>query len=169
MAKTLMPWWVTSDAAAASVVDRGLEAQSTSSAPPAFRVMARLAVSVVICRQAERRWPLSGCSRLKRSRICSRTGISWAAHSIIPGERQGAQPPTRKGITRTGRVAHRFQRMGRGKEDALLGEQQGPVLAALDDDRARSVGEDGACSRRQKALSRELHGFFVIHQHAVDP
>src|SRR5438094_7913735 len=83
MAKTLMPWSCTSDAAAASVVDSGLEAQSTSSAPPAFSVIARFAVSVVTCRQADRRWPLRGCSRLKRSRICCRTGISCAAHSIM--------------------------------------------------------------------------------------
>src|ERR1700736_1990442 len=83
MAKTLIPWSATSAAAAASVVDSGLEAQRTRSAPPALRVMARLAVSVVTCRQAASRWPLSGCSRLKRSRICCRTGISCAAHSII--------------------------------------------------------------------------------------
>src|ERR1700681_1206573 len=83
MAKTRMPCSATNAAAAASAVDSGLEAQRTRSAPPALRVMARFAVSVVTCRQAASRWPLSGCSRLKRSRICCRTGISCAAHSII--------------------------------------------------------------------------------------
>src|SRR5579864_445065 len=82
MAKTLIPWSATRDAAAASVVDSGLEAQSTRSAPPALSVIARLAVSVVTCRQAASRWPLRGCSRLKRSRICCNTGISCADHSI---------------------------------------------------------------------------------------
>jgi hypothetical protein len=36
-------------------VDSGFDAQSTTSAPPAFSVRIRLAVSVVTCRQAETR------------------------------------------------------------------------------------------------------------------
>src|ERR1700730_14119297 len=85
MAKTLMPWSATRAAAAASVVERGFEAQRTRSAPPALSVMARFAVSVVTWRQAASRWPLSGCSRLKRSRICCRKGLSCAASSSLRG------------------------------------------------------------------------------------
>src|SRR5579884_4506328 len=77
-----MPWLLTSAAATGSCVDSGLLAQRRNSAPPACRVMARLAVSVVMCRQPARRRPWSGFSSAKRSRISRRTGISWAAHSM---------------------------------------------------------------------------------------
>ena len=43
----------TSAAATSSCVDSGFDAQSTTSAPPAFSVRARFAVSVVTCRHAE--------------------------------------------------------------------------------------------------------------------
>src|SRR5437764_8557732 len=81
MAKTGMPS-STSAAATSSWVERGLLAQSTASTPPARRVSARFAVSVVTCAQATRRNPRSGCSRAKRSRICPSTGISRAAQVI---------------------------------------------------------------------------------------
>ena len=57
-------------------------AQATS-APPACNVFMRLAVSVVTCRQAVTRMPLSGCSRLNRFRISRRTGMEASAHSIF--------------------------------------------------------------------------------------
>src|SRR5687768_6300802 len=41
------------------------------------------AVSVVTCRQAPSRMPLSGCSLAKRSRTWRRTGIDCSAHSIL--------------------------------------------------------------------------------------
>src|SRR5262249_22108871 len=53
------------------------------SAPPAFRVRARFAVSVVTWRQAETRWPESGCSLANRSRIAASTGIWRSAHAIL--------------------------------------------------------------------------------------
>src|SRR5438067_1330141 len=53
---------------------------SMTSAPPAWRVRTRLAVSAVTCRQADKRRPLRGFSRAKRSRIRARTGMSWSAH-----------------------------------------------------------------------------------------
>src|SRR5690349_12597896 len=73
----------TSAAAVSSCVDSGLEAQSASCAPPAFKVSMSTAVSVVTCRHAPRRIPLSGCSCVKRSRTCRRTGIDCSAHSIL--------------------------------------------------------------------------------------
>src|SRR5437763_6067782 len=82
MAKTAMSYSSTSAAATSSWVDSGLEAQSTTSAPPAFRVRARFAVSVVTCRQAEIRYPESGCSLSKRSRMAASTGIWRSAHSM---------------------------------------------------------------------------------------
>jgi hypothetical protein len=51
-------------------------------APPACSVRIRFAVSVVTWRQAEMRWPASGCSRSNRSRIAASTGICRSAHSI---------------------------------------------------------------------------------------
>jgi hypothetical protein len=50
-----MSYSSTSAAATSSCVDSGFDAQSTTSAPPALRVRARFAVSVVTCRQAEMR------------------------------------------------------------------------------------------------------------------
>src|SRR4029453_10867924 len=82
MAKTETSNSSTSAAATSSCVESGFEAQRTTSAPPAFSVRARLAVSVVTCRQAEMRYPESGCSRSKRSRIAASTGICRSAHSI---------------------------------------------------------------------------------------
>src|SRR3989304_7253425 len=92
MAKVDMAKSWTMAAATSSWVERGLEAQRDSSAPPAFRARARLAVSVVTWRQAERRRPFRGLSLAKRSRISPRTGISRAAHSIFSrpwGAREG--------------------------------------------------------------------------------
>src|SRR5215210_4667151 len=72
----------TSAAATSSCVESGFEAQSTTSAPPSLSVRIRFAVSLVTCRQAETRYPASGCSAAKRSRIAARTGICRSAHSI---------------------------------------------------------------------------------------
>src|SRR3954453_15180141 len=52
------------------------------SAPAARRVCIRLAVSVVTCRQAESRMPLSGCSLANRARIWRSTGMDRSAHSV---------------------------------------------------------------------------------------
>src|SRR5437773_8189061 len=72
-----------SEAATSSCVDSGLEAHSTASAPPSRSAIIKFAVSLVTCRQAETRKPLSGCSFTKRLRIDSSTGICWPAHSIL--------------------------------------------------------------------------------------
>src|SRR5512136_2515185 len=85
-------------AATSSCVLSGLEAQRASSAPPALRVAARLAVSVVMCRQADILAPLRGFSLAKLSRISRNTGISRDAHSILSlpsGARAGSltSPP----------------------------------------------------------------------------
>jgi len=77
MLKSLM-----SDAVTSSWVLKGFEAQTTTSAPPSRRVIARLAVSVVTCRQAETFKPSSGRSVMKRLRMSLRTGIHCAAHSM---------------------------------------------------------------------------------------
>src|SRR5262249_4451282 len=77
-----MPCSAIRAAAASSCVESGLLAQSTRSAPPALSVMARLAVSVVICRQADMRMPLRGCSRWNRSRMSASTGMSLAAQRM---------------------------------------------------------------------------------------
>jgi hypothetical protein len=61
---------------------RGFEAQSRTSAPPALSVAIRFAVSVVTCRHAAIVIPLRGLSFLKRVLMLSRTGMSFAAHSI---------------------------------------------------------------------------------------
>ena len=73
---------VTKDAATSSCVDSGFEAHTTTSAPPALSVDTRFAVSVVTCKHAESRMPLSGFSFANRFLINRSTGISRSAHSI---------------------------------------------------------------------------------------
>src|SRR5579864_7927554 len=80
-------------AATSSWVDSGLLAQTVTSAPPAWSVRIRLAVSLVTCRQAATRIPASGFSSLKRWRIIARTGISWSAHSM-----RSLPAPARRGL-----------------------------------------------------------------------
>ncbi len=63
-------------------MDSGLEAQSTTSAPPSRSVIARLAVSAVTCRQAEMRMPFSGWLLMKSLRMICRTFIDWLAQSM---------------------------------------------------------------------------------------
>src|SRR5216684_2337652 len=72
-----------SEAATSSCVESGFEAHNTTCAPPSRRVIARFAVSLVTCRQAEARNPFSGCSFAKRLRMISSTGICCCAHSIL--------------------------------------------------------------------------------------
>src|SRR5947208_3048615 len=78
-----MSYSFTSAAAVSSCVESGLEAHNASCAPPARSVSMSTAVSVVTCRHAPRRMPLSGCSLAKRSRTCLKTGIDCSAHSIL--------------------------------------------------------------------------------------
>src|SRR5680860_313774 len=82
IAKTGIPKSSHKEAATSSWVDNGFEAHSTTSAPPALRVMARFAVSEVTWRQAETRIPSSGRSFSKRLRIADSTGICRSAQAI---------------------------------------------------------------------------------------
>src|SRR6202035_170122 len=77
-----MLWSRTRLAATSSCVDNGLDAHSTTSAPPSRRQMARFAVSAVTCRQAETRMPFSGWFLMNSLRMICRTFIDWLAHSI---------------------------------------------------------------------------------------
>src|SRR2546427_4774239 len=72
----------TSAAATSSCVESGLLAHRRTWAPPATSVRIRLAVSVVTCRHAATRRSFRGRSRVNRSRIRRRTGISVSAHSM---------------------------------------------------------------------------------------
>src|SRR5215510_15559234 len=72
----------TSDAATSSCVESGLEAHSTTSAPPSRKVMPRLAVSVVTCRHAEMRMPFNGWFLMNSLRMLCSTGMDWLAHSM---------------------------------------------------------------------------------------
>src|SRR5499425_2057646 len=82
MAKTGTLWSRTRLAAISSCVDSGFDAQSTTSAPPSRRQMARFAVSAVTCRQAEMRIPFSGWFLMNSFRMICRTFIDWFAHSM---------------------------------------------------------------------------------------
>src|SRR6202162_756242 len=82
MAKTGILWSRTRLAATSSCVDRGLEAHSTTSAPPSLRQMARFAVSAVTCRQAETRMPFKGWFLMNSLRMICRTFMDWLAQSI---------------------------------------------------------------------------------------
>ena len=70
-------------AAMSSCVDSGLDAHKLRSAPPAFNVCARLAVSAVIWRQPEILIPFKGFYCLNLVLISLRTGISLSAHSAL--------------------------------------------------------------------------------------
>ena len=63
-----------------SCVESGFDAHSTNSAPPAFSVSARFAVSDVTWRQPAILTPFSGLVSANRSRIPRNTGISCSAH-----------------------------------------------------------------------------------------
>src|SRR5258706_808091 len=82
MAKTGMPLSRTRLAETSSCVESGFEAQSTTSAPPSRRQMARFAVSAVTCRQAEMRMPFSGWFLMNSFRIICSTFMDWFAHSM---------------------------------------------------------------------------------------
>src|SRR5437667_2921439 len=82
MAKVGILWCFTRDAATSSWVESGLLAHRATSAPPSLRATMRLAVSLVTCRHAETRWPLSGRSLRNRSRMEATTGIWLPAHSM---------------------------------------------------------------------------------------
>src|SRR4029077_2079081 len=82
MAKTGILWSRTRLAATSSCVERGLEAHSTTSAPPSLKQMARFAVSAVTCRQAETGMPFKGWFLMNSLRMICRTFIDWLAQSI---------------------------------------------------------------------------------------
>ena len=63
-------------------MERGFEAQSTTSAPPSRRQIARFAVSAVTCRQAEMRMPASGWFLMNSLRMICSTFMDWLAHSM---------------------------------------------------------------------------------------
>ena len=83
MANVDIPYSATSAAATSSWVLKGLLAQRMTFAPPAFKVMPRFAVSVVMCRQAAIVVFFKGCSFSKRFLICLNTGMSRAAQFIL--------------------------------------------------------------------------------------
>src|SRR5215471_14449931 len=82
MAKTGTLLSRTRDAATSSCVDSGFDAQSTTSAPPSRRQIARFAVSAVTCRHAEMRMPVRGWFLMNSFRIIWSTFIDWFAHSM---------------------------------------------------------------------------------------
>src|SRR5271168_750143 len=82
MANVGMLYSRTSAEATSSWVESGFEAHSAIDAPPSRKVIIRLAVSVVTCRQAATRIPASGWVLMNCLRIAANTGIDWAAHSM---------------------------------------------------------------------------------------
>src|SRR5580658_6158518 len=77
-----MLWSRTRLAETSSCVERGFEAQRTTSAPPSRRQMARFAVSAVTCRQAEMRMPFRGWFLMNSFLIICSTFMDWFAHSM---------------------------------------------------------------------------------------
>jgi hypothetical protein len=82
MAKTGILKSFTNEAATSSCVLSGLDAHRATFAPPAFSVRAKLAVSAVMCRQAETFLPLNGLLFVNLLRIAARTGISLSAQRM---------------------------------------------------------------------------------------
>ena len=64
-------------------MDKGLDAHNEKSAPPAFKVKAKFAVSEVTCKHPEILVPASGFSFANLSFINCKTGISLPAHSAF--------------------------------------------------------------------------------------
>ena len=137
---TATPWSPTSAAATSSWVESGLDATSTTSAPPAWRVRTRLAVSAVTCRLAETRSPASGRSRAKRARIAASTGISRSAQSIrwrpsgASPRSATSWPGTASGPRALDREARRGGRLAEAPVVAVEG-----VTTRTGDERAREV------------------------------
>src|SRR6185437_2544055 len=154
-----MSYSSTSAAATSSCVESGLDAQRTTSAPPALSVRARFAVSVVTCRHAEIRRPASGCSRSKRSRIAASTGICRSAHWMRR---------TPSGVSARSFTSYRFvvamqllsengieARARSGTDASFLRGQKSFVLALLPLERALAPGEPGVDRVAQRRLVTE--------------
>ena len=80
---------LTSAAATSSCVESGFDAQSDDSAPPAFSVRARFAVSVVTCRQAEMRIP--GERLLLREALADRRRPACPVGPLDPADAPSAR------------------------------------------------------------------------------
>ncbi|MBA7701217.1 hypothetical protein ES703_109950 [subsurface metagenome] len=83
MANTGISYVLTKLAATSSWVDNGFEAHRVTTAPPALRVLIKLAVSAVTCKQAPILIPFNGFLLKNSSFICESTGMKLSAHSIL--------------------------------------------------------------------------------------
>ena len=78
---------------------------------------------------------------------------------------QIAHEAARKGVARAGRIVDLFERKRRDAERAILVDQHGAVLAALDHQRLRTKLENVARGAQQVMLIRKLACFRVVdHQ-----
>src|ERR1035441_503015 len=166
-----IPNSATSAAATSSCVESGFEAQSTTSAPPAWSARARFPVSLVTWRQAESRMPSSGLSFSNRSRILARTGLERSAHSM----RSRPLPARARSFTSwAGRVAvvmrspsgrardpgprqPRTRPVGREGREGRGGKASAPKTGAESLARQAEVLRARQGGRRAEAVGLELH------------
>ena len=73
-----------------------------------------------------------------------------------------------EGVAGAGRVGDALERIGRQREEALLGEERRAVLALLDHDHARAPLADAPGGAAQVRLAGQLANLGVVEQHRVD-
>ena len=71
-------------------------------------------------------------------------------------------------VAGAGRVGDALERVGRQREESLLGEKRCAVLALLDHDHARAPLADAPGRAAQVRLVSELAHLGVVEQHRVD-
>ena len=134
-------------------------------------------VSVVTCRQAERRTPCSGFSLAKRSRICRRTGIVRSAHSMRSFPRSASERSLTSCPGSGGHAAHREHRHrrldagGLGERLRLVGLLPGEIRQRsaevaegrrlLVDRPAQVERLDDALRRQREVLAHERHDLLL--------
>src|ERR1044071_9222453 len=150
-----MSYSSTSASATSSWVDSGLDAQRTTSAPPAFSVRARFAVSVVTCRHAEMRYPERGCSVSNRSRIAASTGICRSAHWMrrTPSGASARSFTSYRFVVAIELLSASVPGFSLAPIRFLLGGQEPLVLALLPLQRALGTGEPGVDGVPQPRLT----------------
>ena len=95
-----------------------------------------------------------------------------AAHRrvvLAAAAREVPHEPTREAVAGAGRVEDGRERDRRRGEDLVAREEERPVLAPLDDHRARAEGEDPAGRLDDVVLLGELARLGVVHEQEIHP
>ena len=91
----------------------------------------------------------------------------WSSRSSSRGV-EVAEEAAGEAVARAGGVDHLLERIAGQREEAVLGEQRGAVLALLGDDHARPERHHLARSAHEVRLLGQHAQLGVVHQHQVD-